>query len=152
MEKISDEDDRWLKATRLEEDGEYGEAAALYLEEGREQEARGDLAKAALCNLSAAKCRIQSGDREEALQLYAVAGSGYERYAEEVIGLSPNSASWGYRAASKCHLSAQQYEKAEKCLRIANSISEKVEAPVRSILEGQGDDEKPVFKPYRRGK
>jgi tetratricopeptide (TPR) repeat protein len=149
VEKISDEEDLWLRATRLEEEGNYEEASHLYIEEGKCREAEGDLAKAALCYLSAAKCKIQSGEREEALGLYGKAASNYESYAKRILGLSPQSASWGYRVASKCYLSANEYGKAEECLRIANSIMEKVEAPTKSLLEAGVDEEKPVFKPFK---
>ncbi len=68
------EGDRWLKALRLEEEGDFASACEIYLEEAKFQERKKAYARAALCYASAAKCKFLLGERELALALYKAAG------------------------------------------------------------------------------
>jgi len=134
VEKLGDESDRWLNAVRLEEEGDFAAACELYLREGKIQEEKKDFAKAGLCYVSAAKCKFLLGDREQALELYRVAGDAYFKYAESVTAISLNSAVWGYRTSSKCYFNARLYPEAQKALASSNLVEEKIRGFAEEVI------------------
>ena len=141
VEKVSEEKSEWLLATRLEREGNLEEAAEHYLREARRQDGK-NAAMAALGYLSAAKCLLRVGRRDEALELFRLAGDKYREYAESTSSIAPTSTVWGYRMAAKCYMWAEEYETAQRLMEIADSISGKV-----SSEPSAGDV--PLFKPYR---
>ena len=137
VEKVSGKS-RWIRATKLEEEGKFEEAAKLYVEEA-ENCSEERPAMAGLSFLSAAKSLLKAGKRREAMELFERAARNYMRHAETVKPISPHTAAWSYRMASKCYAWAEMYEESREAKRIADSITEKVE----------GVEEYPLFKVFK---
>jgi len=137
VEKVSGKS-RWIRATKLEEEGRFEEAAKLYVEEA-ESHTEERPAMAGLGFLSAAKSMLKAGKRSKAVKLFERAAKSYIKHAEDVKTVSPKTAAWSYRMASKCYAWAEMYEESEEARRIADSITEKVE----------GVEEYPLFKVFK---
>ena len=137
VEKVSGKS-KWIRATKLEEEGKFEEAAKLYVEEA-ESHTKERPAMAGLSFLSAAKSLLKAGKRREAMELFERAARNYMRHAETVKTVSPKTAAWSYRMASKCYAWAEMYEESEEARRIADSITERVE----------GTEEYPLFRVFR---
>ena len=131
---------RWLRASQLEKEERYEEALKLYLEEAEEQEER-SLALSALSFLSAAKCAVKLGRLDEARKYFEEAGARYEKYADSIISISPNSSAWAYKMASRCYNWAGKDREADNILRKSESLREK--------LGEEGEKHLPLFKPYK---
>jgi len=150
IERLSARGDSWFRASKLEKEGRFEEASRYYVEEAEKQKGK-NLGMAAVSYLAAAKCLVKAGRKDEAVKLFRLAASHYEKYAEEVLAVSPNSALWGYQMASKSYMWAEDYKKADELLEKAKSLMDKLELkPVKVEISG----DVPLFKTYksRRGK
>jgi len=139
VEKVTGDKSKWFRASKLEKEGKVKEAVKLYLEEAKEQKSKNP-GLAGLCYLSAAKSLMKAGKRERAMPLFMKAAESYASYAERVLAVSPSSAIWGYKMASRCYAWAGEYSKAEEMRGVANSLSEKVKG---------GKEEYPLFRVFR---
>lgn len=143
IDRMSSED-YWIMASKLEREGKFEEASEYYLKEAKLRS--GSPAMAALSYLSAARCLSKIARMKEARRYYRLAGENYERYAEEVIEVSPNSAVWGYVTASKCFMWSEDEGKAKENMDKARAIADKLDIKPPEI-ELSGDI--PIFKAYR---
>jgi len=143
IERVSDTEDDWVRASRLEREGRYEEASKYYLKDAEKER---NPAMAALSYLSAAKCLAKVG-KKEAAKYFRLAAENYRKYAEETVGISPTSAVWGYLTASKCYMWAEDEEKAKEYMEKARALADRLEIKPPS-MEISGDV--PLFKAYRR--
>ncbi|OYT44031.1 hypothetical protein B6U84_04940 [Candidatus Bathyarchaeota archaeon ex4484_40] len=71
VERVSGEDDLFIKAFIYEERGDYREAAHYYLEDAQKLEEEGEHRLAAVGYASAARCFELAGDRDSARHCYS---------------------------------------------------------------------------------
>lgn len=113
MDKVS-EDNLWLHAAKLEDDGKYLEASSYYLKEASGSLAEGALAKAALSCSCAANCLANVGNLTDARQLYIESATIYEENANSIIKESIRESLWSLQEAYEHYLLGGNNEKAQK--------------------------------------
>ncbi|HDN62982.1 MAG TPA: hypothetical protein ENF56_03360 [Candidatus Bathyarchaeota archaeon] len=89
---------------------------------------------------------MKAGKRIKAESLFEKAAESYATYAENVLAVSPSSAIWGYKMASRCYAWAGEYSKAQEVRGLMRELSEKIEGGKEGYPLFQ------VFKPRRRDK
>lgn len=78
VERISSEEDLFIKAFICEERGDYREAAHYYLEDAQRLEEEGEHRFTAVAYASAARCFELAGDHESASRCYSKASSLFD--------------------------------------------------------------------------
>lgn len=126
-DRITDGANLWLNATRIEENGDFAEAAVFYLKDGADCLKHGMAARAALSCSCAANCLEKVGDMNAARNLYFEAGKIYEETADSVFGDSIREALWLMQEAHDQYLLGGDEQKAtetyERCVRLIRKVS-----------------------------
>lgn len=127
VDRITDEKNPWLNAIRLEERGDLGSAAELYLQDASENLASGHVARAALAASSAAACIETIGFREKAMQLYSKVALLYTQNAARVARTSIRELMWSLWESGQYHLICGEGELAEAMYRKYSLVASRVE-------------------------
>jgi hypothetical protein len=104
--RLQRDDNPWLKAERMEQQGQLAAARQLYLEDAHQQDGRGHHARAAVARAASAEIMVRLGDEPLAQSERRGAAEQFRRHAEQAMARSLREAAWGYEQA------AIQYEKA----------------------------------------
>lgn len=102
VEKVTDDSNLWLLATRLEAEGDFKAASEYYIQDAEEYEKKEQDSRVALSYLCAGRCKAKLGAKAEARSLYRLAGEHYTNFAEKTMTSSPHEASWGFAKAADC--------------------------------------------------
>jgi hypothetical protein len=125
-DKITDRGNLWLAATNLEDDGNFLEAAKLYLKDAAWCAIKAQLVRAALSASCAARCLESLGHPQIAQALYSQAGSLYESNAYSILDKSIREALWSFQRAYETLILARSKEKAQEMLYKYTSLASKV--------------------------
>jgi hypothetical protein len=106
LQRLQREDNPWLKAERMEQQGQLTAARQFYLEDAHQQDGRGHHARAAVARAASAEIMVRLGDESLAQSERRGAADQFRRHAEQAIAWSLREAAWAYEQA------ATQYEKA----------------------------------------
>lgn len=99
MDRITNESNLWLRALKLEDEGNYLEAFEIYLQDSKLSFKKKSFVGAALSCSCAATCLVKTGNIPAARKLYHQAGQIYENNGDHVIGDSVREAMWSYQEA-----------------------------------------------------
>ena len=113
VDRITDEKNPWLNAQKMEERGEFGSAAALYLDDASANLLSEKLAKAALSASCAASCLDALGFSNEARLIYSEVAQLYYLHAGRVAKVSLREWMWSLRQSGEFHLVCGEAEKAQ---------------------------------------
>lgn len=126
VDRITDETNPWLNAMKMEERGDFGGAAFLYLHDALEC-LRGDrLSKAALSASCAAMCLDALGLSAQSTVLYNEVAQLYYENARRVAKVSIRELMWSLWQSGQCFLAAAEEEKAEAVYREYATIAGRV--------------------------
>lgn len=117
VDRITDEANPWLKATRMEERGDFANAAVLYLEDAIEGVKGDRLAKSALSASCAAMCLDALGFSAQATLVYGEVARLYYEYARRMSNLSVRELMWSLWQSGQCFLASGEEDKAEAVFR-----------------------------------
>jgi hypothetical protein len=123
LEKLTDDANVWLKAIRMEEQGELGKAAVLYLEDAAACLESSTVVRAALGATCAADCMVRLGLPENGRRLYHVAGMLYWDNADARLGTSVRESLWSLQEAYEGFLLAGEEENAKKVRQLYASLA-----------------------------
>ena len=113
VDRITDEKNPWLNAQKMEERGDFGSAAALYLDDASANLLAEKLAKAALSASCAASCLDALGFSNEARLVYSEVAQLYYLHARRVSRLSIREWMWSLQQSGQFHLACGEAEKAQ---------------------------------------
>jgi hypothetical protein len=94
MDSLTDERNIWFNAVRSEDSHDYSSATILYLEDATRCLTRNMFSRAAMSATCAASCLVNLEDFGDAVDLYSVSASLYERNADLVVGRSIRESLW----------------------------------------------------------
>jgi tetratricopeptide (TPR) repeat protein len=126
MERITDDDNLWFNAIKLEDAGKYSEAFVYYLKDSAECLKQNALVKAALSCSCAAICLSYDGNLAAARRLYLEAARIYEDNADFIIGESIRESLWSLQEAYEYYLLGGDNDKADKVYNKTLFLSRKV--------------------------
>ncbi|MDE1853682.1 MAG: hypothetical protein KGI38_08040 [Thaumarchaeota archaeon] len=113
LDRITDESNLWLSATKAEEAKDFQSAAALYLEDATDCVRRGSRVRAALSCYCAADCLSRSGTTLEAKRLFQEAGRMYSTIADHGVSGSIREGIWALQRAYGCYILAGDLKESE---------------------------------------
>jgi hypothetical protein len=113
LDRITDESNSWLSASRAEAAKDYSAAAVLYLDDASACVKRESKVRAALSCFCAAECMDALGARMESKRLYYEAGRLYASMADHGLSGSIREALWALQRAHACYTLAEQVKEAE---------------------------------------
>lgn len=111
--RIIDESNVWLNARKLEDIGDYDEAAIAYLKDAADSLKKGSLTRAGLSCSSAADCLVKLDSDDLSRKLYAKAGTIYEKNADSAFSRSMREWLWSLQKAYENFLMGGETPKAE---------------------------------------
>ena len=114
MDRITDEDNLWLNAVKMEDQGNFFEASVYYLKDASGCLKQNTLVKTALSCSCAASCLANLGNPIAARQLYLEAARIYEENADSIIGESIRESLWSLQEAYEYYLLGGYDDKAQK--------------------------------------
>jgi hypothetical protein len=114
VDRITDEENPWLNAEKMEERGDLGSAAALYLDDASANLLGEKLARAALSASCAASCLDALGFPNEARLVYSEVAQLYHLHARRVSRVSVREWMWSLRQSGRFHLVCGESEKAQE--------------------------------------
>jgi len=126
MDRITDDDNLWFSAIKLEDAGKYLEAFVYYLKDSSECLKQNALVKAALSCSCAAICLAYEGNLVAARSLYLETARIYEENADFIIGESIRESLWSLQEAYEYYLLGGNDDKAETVYNKALFLSRKV--------------------------
>ncbi|HYL65652.1 MAG TPA: hypothetical protein VEU72_00700 [Nitrosopumilaceae archaeon] len=126
IDRITDDDNLWFNAIKLEDGGNYFEAFVCYLKDSAECLKNNLFVKAALSCSCAAICIAHQGNPIAARQLYLEAARIYEENADYIIGESIRESLWSLQEAYEYYLLGVDGDKAEKVYNKALFLAGKV--------------------------
>jgi hypothetical protein len=126
IDRITDDDNLWFNAIKLEDGGNYYEAFVCYLKDSAECLKNNFFVKAALSCSCAAICIAHQGNPIAARQLYLEAARIYEENADFIIGESIRESLWSLQEAYEYYLLGVDGDKAEKVYDKALFLAGKV--------------------------
>jgi hypothetical protein len=107
IERITDETNPWLTASKKEDERDFSQAVTLYLKDAGECLKQGALVKAALSCSCAADCLAKVNQFRDAQRLYSETAHLYLENANFVIGKSVRESLWSLREAHEYFLLAE---------------------------------------------
>src|SRR5690242_918377 len=126
MERITDDDNLWFNAIKLEDAGKYSEAFTYYLKDSAACLKQNALVKAALSCSCAAICLSYDGNLAAARRLYLETARIYEDNADFIIGESIRESLWSLQEAYEYYLLGGDNDKADKVYNKTLFLSRKV--------------------------
>ncbi len=143
VDRITDEKNPWLNAQKMEEGGDFGSAAALYLDDASANLLSEKLANAALSASCAASCLNLLGFANEARLVYCEVAQLYYTHARRVAKLSIRELMWSLRQSGQYYLVCGEPEKAQSVYNEYAAITGRVElfgeSETPRLFEGQED-------------
>ncbi|MBI5698328.1 MAG: hypothetical protein HZC29_07615 [Thaumarchaeota archaeon] len=125
-DRITDESNLWLNATKMEDAQNFVDASVFYLKDTVDCIKRKLLIRAALSCLCAADCLAKCEHTQDASRLYLEAATIYEENADRVIGKSIREALWSLQESYECFLLTADYYKAQQIFEKYTSLAKKV--------------------------
>jgi hypothetical protein len=113
LDRITDESNPWLTATKAEEAGDYPGAAAQYLRDAVSCLDRKSQVRAALSCYCAADCLSKLGMLADARRLFFEAGKLYAEIADQEVSGSIREALWALQRAYGCYVLADKVKESE---------------------------------------
>lgn len=98
LQRLTDESNLWFNAVKCEDDGDYSEAAAGYMDDAERCMSQ-NLVRSALSCTCAANCLTKLGASAQARRLYELAGRIYMGNSELALSESIREALWSLREA-----------------------------------------------------
>lgn len=130
IDRITDETNPWLTATKKEEEDDLPQAAKLYLKDAGECLKQNVLVKAALSCSCAADCLAKVGQVHNAQVLYSETAHLYLENADSVIGKSVRESLWSLREAHEYFLLAEDKlasrQVYERLIHLASRVDPKI--------------------------
>lgn len=126
VERITDENNLWILAMRLENQGDFANAAICYLDDASIWKQQDALPRVALSSVCTANCLIKMGHSDLAKHVLERAGDFFFEHAESVIGWFPRESAWAFTQAYFCYSHAENSMKAEDAVKNYRTISEKL--------------------------
>jgi len=126
MDRITNEDNLWLNAIKMEDECNYSEAFIYYLKDSSECLKQNSLVKAALSCSCAASCLVSLGTLTAARQLYLESARMYEENADSIIGESIRESLWSLQEAYEYYLLGGNGDKAQKAYDKSLFLARKV--------------------------
>jgi len=123
LEKLTDDTNLWLKAIRMEEQGEIERAALLYLGDSASCLETSTVVRAALGATCAADCLVRLGLPERGRRLYHVAGMLYWDNSDARLGSSVRESLWSLQEAYRSFLLAGEEENSKQVRRLFASLA-----------------------------
>ena len=99
LQKLTDESSLWFNAVKAEDNGDFIEAASLYLKDAEQSSKNESSVRQALSVSCAANCLAQIGASLDSRQLFGEAARLYVRNADRVISGSIREALWCFEQA-----------------------------------------------------
>jgi hypothetical protein len=145
IDRITDESNLWLNATRSDDQQDYAQAVVFYLKDASDC-LKGDmLPKAALSCSCAADCLAKMGLVDHARELYRETARLYQENAEAVAGVSVRELLWSLRESYQFFLIAGDGKNAEDIHRryvvIARRVDPFVEEGIVQLPESKSISE-----------
>jgi len=125
LERITDESNVWLSATKAEDAEDYSGAALLYLSDASACLKAGSVVRSALGVTCGAGCLSKAGGPAEARRLYLEAGLMYSETAEEKVSVSIREALWALQRAYECFVLAGDAKGTESTYKAFNLLSKR---------------------------
>jgi hypothetical protein len=116
LDRITDESNLWLSATKAEDSKDYATASLLYLEDAVACLDRNSLVRGALSCSCAADSLGKLGASAEAKRLYLEAGGLYASLADHGISGSIREALWALQRAHACFVLGGHIKEAQTVL------------------------------------
>ena len=126
IDRITDDDNLWFNAIKLEDGRNYFEAFVCYLKDSSECLKHNSLVKAALSCSCAAICLANQGNPMAARQLYLETARIYEENADFIMGESIRESLWSLQEAYEYYLLGGNNDKAERVYNKALFLAGKV--------------------------
>lgn len=151
MDSLTDEQNTWFNAVRLEDSHDYLSAALSYMDDAARCLGKGLYVRAAMSVTCAASCLTSLGDIEDAVQLYSGAASLYEHNADVGMAKSMRESLWSmlhafeYYTLVSDHVNAERVSKkyADLARRIdrfeTKTVFEALKSRRESVLMGRLD-------------
>lgn len=114
LERLLDEENYWLKANNMEDDGNLLNAIEFYIIDAIKCTNNNYIIKTALSCSSAADCLNKLGDKENARKLYSLSATLYEKNAEFKITTSIRESLWSLEQTYNNLIMANQIVHAKK--------------------------------------
>ena len=126
MDRITNEDNLWLNAIKMEDECNFFEAFGYYLKDASECLKQNSLVKAALSCSCAASCLVSLGNLTAARRLYLESARMYEENADSIIGESIRESLWSLQEAYEYYLLGGNVDKAQKAYDKSLFLARKV--------------------------
>lgn len=114
MDEITNKDNLWLNASRMEDEGNNFEAFVHFLKDATECLKQNSSIKTALSCSCAASCLVNIGNLTTARQLYLESARIYEENADSIIAESIRESLWSLQESYEHYLLGGNDEKAQK--------------------------------------
>lgn len=133
LTRLQRDDNPWLKAERLEQQGQLADARRLYLQDADQQNGRGHHGRAAVARAASAEITARLGDHALALSERRRAAEHFRRHAEEAMAWSIREAAWSYERAAAQYARAGLLSEAEEMRRCATDLNLHLALPVDGL-------------------
>jgi len=136
MDSLTDERNTWFNAVRSEDSHNYSSAILFYLEDATKCVTRGFLSRAAMSATCAASCLVDLEDFGDAVDLYSVSASLYERNADLAMGRSIRESLWMLIHAYEYYVLVSDHESSDRVSRKYEELATRVDRfETRTIFE-----------------
>ena len=131
--RLQRDDNPWLNAERLEQQGQLADARRLYQQDIDQQNGRGHHGRVAVARAASAEITARLGDHALALSERQRAAELFRRHAEEAMTWSIREAAWSYERAAAQYARAGLPNEAEEMRRCATDLSVHFALPVDGL-------------------
>jgi hypothetical protein len=131
--RLQRDDNPWLKAERMEQQGELDQARRLYLQDADQQIGRGHHGRVAVARAASAEITARLGNRALAVSERQRAAEEFRRHAEEAMAWSIREAAWSYERAAALYARAGLRHEAEAMRRCATDLNLHLELPLDGL-------------------
>ena len=133
LQRLQRDDNPWLNAERMEQQGQLADARRLYLEDAHQQDGRRHFARAAVARAASAEIVARLGNERLAQSERRGAGEQFHRHAEQAMAWSLREAAWAYEHAATQYEKAGLSKQAEAMRRCANDLHLHLALPVDGL-------------------
>jgi hypothetical protein len=133
LQRLQRDDNLWLNAERMEQQGRLSDARRLYLEDAHQQDGRGHHAKAAVARAASAEIVARLGDGFLAKSERRGSAEQFRRHAELAMAWSLREAAWAYEQAATQYAKAGFSKEAEGMRRCATDLHLHLALPIDGL-------------------
>ena len=126
LERLLDEENYWLKANHMEDDGNLLDAVEFYIIDAIKSTNNNYIVKTALSCSCAADCLNKLGNKEDARKLYSLSASLYEKNADYKIKTTIRESVWSLEQAYNNLIMANQIVHAKKIYSRYRQLASKI--------------------------